>query len=674
MLKLRNVSKRYDKKDILSDISFSLSSYGLYAISGKSGSGKSTLLNIIFGADKPSSGEVLFFGKNISKLTNKEKCVFRSTYCSFLYQHFNLLEDHTAFENVLLPLRIKGMKDNDSFAEVEALFKDYSLEYLKDKKVSLLSGGEKQRIAFLRAIVNKPKLLLADEPTGALDKENEETIMQYFKKISKNTLVIFVTHNEKLISKYSDGSLVLEDGKIQSNFEKYSLEDNQPFEEKKRTSSSWVLSLTKSNYRKNIFKNIFSIVSGTLGYLSILASIGFYNGSQKLLERNRNESLSYLNATISKRSTYKVDGTPLSLSRAERPSIEESEEYLKDYPSIKYKNDYSYFLPTYHSFKLNGFSYGATNLTAIEDITLKNRNRNFLIQGEAPTGDSLNYCLVNDQFLRNIDKDAIGKTIRIQNEVSLQKEKEYETVSIDFSMRVVGVVKEFSFLSSPKIYYSYPAFESYLLRRYLPKFSFSLKEFLDEEEYHSKYFSYSLNLFLSEDDARRLEKDDTLSEDLDISSMAFEINSSFQNIYRSFSSALMPFLILEIFGVAFVIFSFAYHSFLQRRKELAILSSLGAADKDLRKISQLEQMLNGFLNAIASLLLSIPLEFLLSNLLEKKIGLPSLILIPYSSFLGIPFLIVLITFLFSFAIAFFGSSLPFLITRKRNLLEELRDE
>lgn len=679
MLEVNNVSKIYgtnkEKKIALENVSFALPNNGLFALIGKSGSGKSTLLNIIFGSEKPSSGEVTVNGKKLSKFKQKEIECFRNSYCSFIYQHFNLLEDMTSFDNVAMPLLLKGEKKEEIDAKVSSLFKEYSLEYLKDKKTHLLSGGEKQRVAFLRAIITNPKILLADEPTGALDKENEKVIMRYLEEISKDTLVIIVTHNEKIVDDYCDDYLRLEDGKIIKNYAGYITkgENKISFADKRKT-SWWVGKFIFRNYKKNIFKNVFSIVVGTLGYLTLLISLGFYNGSKSLLENEKSNTLSYLNASISKKVSFQVEGSPLYLTRSERPSLEESGEYLSDYESVKIENDYSYFLPTYHSFTMNGFPSGMANILPIEDISLKNRSNSFLYEGEIPSGNTLNYCLVNKEFLDEFGSDSVGKTIRIRNEVSVQRGEEVESVSIDFSMRIMGVVKEFSFLNSSKIYYSYPSFENFLLRKELSKFSLTLGEFLSEEEYNANYFSYSLNIFFSEEDAKGLEMLSRKNNEITITSTSFEINSSFESLYQSFSESLLPFLFIEIFGVAFIIFSLAYHSFLERKREMAILSSLGAKKDDLLTIYQSEQVMNGLINASLSLALSFPLEILLSKYLENKITLSSLIAIPYSSFLGIPFFPIIACFAFSLLIGILGSALPFFISRKRNLLEELRDE
>lgn len=546
----------------------------------------------------------------------------------------------------------------------------------KNENTFLLSGGEKQRIAFLRAIITKPKIILADEPTGALDKENEKTVMKYLKEASKDSLVILVTHNEKIVEEYAKDFLRLKDGEVVKNFYETRIEEQEfKIGYAKEKSSKWKWRMMFRNYKSNLFKNVFSIISATLGYLVLLISLGFYNGSNVLLEKEKDNSLSYLDASISKKVSYSIDGSPLSLTRSERPTLEESKEYLKDFKSLEIKNDYSYFLPNYHSFKLNGFSHDSISFSGIKDITLKNRKRDFLTKGEAPTGNSLNYCLVNESFLKDVDADPIGKRVTLKNDISVERDGIYEDISIDLSMLVIGVVKEFSFLSSPKIYYSYPSFESYLLRKELPKFSCSLSEFLKEEHYQSNYFSYALKIFFSEEDAKGLENfSKKESNEITFSSTSFEINSSFESLYKSFSEALIPFLIIEFIGVGCISFSLAYHSYLQKRKESAILSSLGARESDLKTLYQLEQAFNGIISSVLALVLSFPLEILISFYLSNKFSLKNLINIPYMSFLGVPIFPIVVVFLFSFLISSLGSYIPFIISRKKNLVEELRDE
>ena len=212
LIQVLNLTKTYKisgrNVNVLKDITLELPQSGLIVILGKSGSGKSTLLNIIGGIDKPTSG-----GVNFSLKRKGEK--FSNFDRSFIFQHYHLLENETPLDNVMLPALIQGY--DKKFAEVQAreLIKSFGLdESILKKETRFLSGGEKERIAILRSLITDPKLILADEPTGALDKNNAIKTMKILKNASKKRLVLLVTHNKELAKKYADRIITIADGKI----------------------------------------------------------------------------------------------------------------------------------------------------------------------------------------------------------------------------------------------------------------------------------------------------------------------------------------------------------------------------------------------------------------------------------------------------------------------------
>ena len=219
LIQVVNVTKSYkvdDKENnVLNHFSYGFPTSGLFGVIGKSGSGKSTLLNMISLLDKPTSGDVYFNGENIHKWSNRRKIKFRNFDMGIVFQHYHLVESETVIYNILLPHLISGGSEKEGNKKAAKLLE--SINYRKElysQVVSNLSGGEKQRVAILRALINNPKVILADEPTGALDSRNSELIMNILKEISKTKLVIVVTHNIELIKKYADKTIELKDGNI----------------------------------------------------------------------------------------------------------------------------------------------------------------------------------------------------------------------------------------------------------------------------------------------------------------------------------------------------------------------------------------------------------------------------------------------------------------------------
>ena len=219
LFELNNIVKTYGKGDgivhALNDVSFSVESGESVAIMGKSGSGKSTLLNIIGGLDKPDSGEYIFDGKTlpVNNLTKMAK--FRRYNVGFVVQHFALLNEYSVYNNIALPLRYTKHSGASVKAKVEEIAERLEIADKLKKTPVQLSGGQAQRVAIARALVHNPKMILADEPTGALDEATGKSIMELFTQINKEngTTLIVVTHDPG-VAEYCGRTVVMKGGKI----------------------------------------------------------------------------------------------------------------------------------------------------------------------------------------------------------------------------------------------------------------------------------------------------------------------------------------------------------------------------------------------------------------------------------------------------------------------------
>lgn len=219
LIQVVDITKTYKTEEketqVLKHFSYGFPNKGLFGVIGKSGSGKSTLLNMVSLLDKPTSGDIYFNNENMLKWSNKRKIRFRNKEMGIIFQHYHLVESESVIYNIALPYLISGGSEKEGKAKAIKLLE--SIKYKKElytQVVSNLSGGEKQRVAILRALINDPKVILADEPTGALDSKNSELIMEILKDISQTKLVIMVTHNIELIKKYADKTLELKDGSL----------------------------------------------------------------------------------------------------------------------------------------------------------------------------------------------------------------------------------------------------------------------------------------------------------------------------------------------------------------------------------------------------------------------------------------------------------------------------
>ena len=679
MYRLENVSKTFGDSLVLNDISFSLPSRGLVAIKGRSGSGKSTLLNLMSLMDKPSEGKIFYKGVDTSSLKEKEKAAFRSFECSFVYQHFNLEEDLSVIQNVEMPLRLRGDNNQEISSKSRTLLEKFGLFAYKNKKVKVLSGGEKQRVALCRSIISDPKVLFADEPTGALDKRNERIVMDELKSLSKEMLVVLVSHNERIISKYADEVIELSDGKVISKPLHHSEETEPLVLRKKKTNYAFLSSFLAHNYKGNRMKNLLALASGAVGYAVLLLALGFYSGTETKLEEERSSSLLYTVANVSKKTTFAIEGSPLSLSRTVRPSKSEIIEAFKGL-DVVIGNDYSYFLPTYNAYESNGFPKDPVSFCPISDLSLKDREKSFLVEGRAPVGETMSFALVNEEFEKNLGEKAIGKTLSITNKSKVTEGEVTDEVELSFSFQVVGVVHEFPFLNIPRVYYSYPALSKEMTRIKLPNISkergesISIASFVSEASSSSEYSGYSYLTFFKEKEMRIVEKNGMKAGELSITSDPLTINQSFMALTDAFIGCLTPFIVIEVLGIAFILGSLSYSSFMERKKQAAILTALGASQSDRSFIYEGEGFLNAFFSSLIALLLSIPLQGFLSAFLKSQTGISSLIRIPFLSYLGIPLLPIIGVIVFSLLVALVSSALPLSFASKRPLTEELRDE
>jgi putative ABC transport system ATP-binding protein len=220
LIQLSDVTKRYDDdgQPALQEVSFEVAPGEAVAIMGPSGSGKSTLLNLIAGLDRPTSGSVVVAGQRIDRLSETGLARFRRQQIGMIFQFFNLLDDLTVADNVLLPAQLAGLSRRQARIRAAELLAALHIEQHQDAYPGRLSGGERQRVAIARALVNRPALLLADEPTGALDTLTGEEIGMLLRDLNAagQTLVL-VTHNPDLARHYASRTVQISDGRIFRN-------------------------------------------------------------------------------------------------------------------------------------------------------------------------------------------------------------------------------------------------------------------------------------------------------------------------------------------------------------------------------------------------------------------------------------------------------------------------
>ncbi len=325
MLEIRGVSKVYltggIKRVVLNKISINFRKSEFAAILGPSGSGKTTLLNIIGGLDNYTSGDLIINEKSTKKFRDKDWDSYRNHRVGFVFQSYNLISHQTVLQNVRLALTLSGISKKESMKRAKKALKDVGLSDHIYKLPAQLSGGQMQRVAIARALVNNPDILLADEPTGALDSETSLQVMDILKKISQDKLVIMVTHNPELADQYATRIISLKDGQITADSNPYdggadTRLDSDDFKNKsKKTKMSFLtaLGLSVRNLLTKKARTILVAIAGSIGIIGIALISAVSTGFQNYIDKIEQDTLTSYPLALQKESAD-MTGILLSLS------------------------------------------------------------------------------------------------------------------------------------------------------------------------------------------------------------------------------------------------------------------------------------------------------------------------------------------------------------------------
>lgn len=306
MLKLENIKKDYITGDTavhaLKGVSVEFRKSEFVSILGQSGCGKTTLLNIIGGLDRYTSGELYIGGRATSDFRDRDWDNYRNHSVGFIFQSYNLIPHQSVLSNVELALTLTGVPRAERRRRAAEALEKVGLADQLNKKPNEMSGGQMQRVAIARALVNDPEILLADEPTGALDSETSVQIMELLKEISKDRLVIMVTHNPELAKQYSTRIIRLLDGNITDDSMPYSGDEEEKTEKKsgKRPSMSFLtaLSLSLNNLMTKKARTFLTAFAGSIGIIGIALILSLSNGVNVYIARVEQETLSSYPITI----------------------------------------------------------------------------------------------------------------------------------------------------------------------------------------------------------------------------------------------------------------------------------------------------------------------------------------------------------------------------------------
>lgn len=341
MLRLENIKKDYitgdSKVQALKGVSLNFRKNEFVSILGQSGCGKTTLLNIIGGLDRYTSGDLVINGKSTKEFKDKDWDAYRNHSVGFVFQSYNLIPHQTILANVELALTLSGVSKKERRKKAIKALEDVGLGEQINKKPNQLSGGQMQRVAIARALVNDPEIILADEPTGALDTKTSVQIMDILKEISKDKLIIMVTHNPDLAEKYSSRIIKILDGNITDDSNTYSKEEEEKEDrttkKDSRVSMNFLtaLSLSLNNLMTKKGRTFLTSFAGSIGIIGIALIMSLSNGMQNYINKVEEDTLSSYPITIQEE-TIDISSMMTSLmgENNENENVEENKVYSKN--------------------------------------------------------------------------------------------------------------------------------------------------------------------------------------------------------------------------------------------------------------------------------------------------------------------------------------------------------
>ena len=430
MLEIKNIKKVYKTgsftQTALDNVSIKFRKNEFVTILGQSGSGKTTLLNILGGLDKYDSGDLIINDVSTKKFKDKDWDAYRNNSVGFIFQSYNLINHISVLDNVELALKLNNIRKKDRRKKAIKVLESVGLKEHIHKLPNELSGGQMQRVAIARSLVNDPDIILADEPTGALDSKTSIQIMELIKKISEKKLVIMVSHNKELANIYSTRIIELKDGKIISDNNKYKQEEDVYNNYKiKRTKMSFkeALSLSFNNIKTKKGRTLLTAFASSIGIIGIALILSLSNGFDKQIEKYEKGIMSAM---------------PIIISNEAVSMDEETVEKVAGKDKIKYPN-YNYVIPKKNNDELmsrknnitddylnyllkmpNSYSYGISYMryTNISFIN-KNKDKVNLIDNNKFTVTALPTSFTDTSFI-NVYYDLLkGRLPENKNEMIL---------------------------------------------------------------------------------------------------------------------------------------------------------------------------------------------------------------------------------------------------------------
>lgn len=687
IIETRNLSKSFKfgmkEKKVIDKVSLQFNKYGLYAIVGKSGCGKTTFLNLLLGLESSDNGEIYYYNQKIDQ-DNFDQV--RKEYVSIILQDYGLIENMTAFENISIPLLIKGYSKEQIKKQYDKWIQVFNLSTIANKKVELLSGGERQRIAIIRSIIDEKKIIFADEPTGALDQNNSQELMRVLKELSKERLIIIVSHNLKLMEQYADEILEFNNFNKKKEIENYQNINTNKTKNLNATGYSFFMEKIILKRRGRIILSIF--LSIVLLFLSIV-SMTIYSQKENILFQISSNYLDRNMVEIKSSLKKKIPNSNYSLVYYERPYMEEIMDLLRNQDIIIHYN-YQYFfnganivLNNENKSIVNGIQF----IGISEKIIMNNKKLSYNIEAH-----SFDQVIVNKPFYKlitRLEDDKQINSFQLTNSIltsyPYKEEKIEDQLTYDLNLNIIAVVDEFEFLNIPVIYYPIEKLESLLSSMNLKNLSvaynlaISWKDRLGKlAKVDEELSSYSLLIEAkSEQNLEAFYNQLNIianNSNYEIVSRAILINQSLVTFVESLIFVLIVFIIV-LFIMVVLLFGLTFFSIvLDARKDIGIIRLLGLKKNQINKLFFYSSLLFSAITISLSYCLSqVTLNYL--PMFLEKLNIVKIIIsnnVFDVTYQNIPLVLIVI---FLGACSFlFGTAAPIYFIQKINIADELRCE
>ncbi|TLG74212.1 ATP-binding cassette domain-containing protein [Culicoidibacter larvae] len=589
LLELKDINKYYkiagnQKFHVLKDVNVSFDRGELISIVGESGSGKSTLMNLIGGLDSDFSGQLLVDGQNIGEFSVKELDRYRKNKVGFVFQSFNLISHLSVLDNVTIAMTLSNVSKKERVKRAEQILTEVGLKDHMHKKPNQLSGGQKQRVAIARALINDPEIIIADEPTGALDSETTTQVLDLITKIAqKGKLVIMVTHSEKVAAR-SSRIVRIADGAIIEDSEGIDLPVNIEAtagvaKDKQNLSFFSAIKLALNNMREKFARNLLVSIGGSIGIASVVLMLALGNGLTGYVNASLNDMVNPLVVEVNMPAA-EDDSNDASNPAMNAPAMS----MLK--PAVAFEQkDIDTLTAIDHVDKVekgysltmgggNSASYGDKSSSIMMFSTISdNVSDNMIVAGDRP---GKNEIIINSGLIDGLgltEENAIGKEIEVAIVVNQEILKQPFTISgiYDTGMQQMSAIGT--------AYVNYDDLEQMMA---------------DNDITLSP-----TTLYLISDDAANTDAIKAKVKDLGYKGSNQEaMLSQFTNILDILTYVLTAISAISLIVSAIMILVVLYISVVERTQEIGVLKAIGARSKDIRRIFTSEAFLIGLFSGL----------------------------------------------------------------------------